>query len=165
MRVDPWVRKIPWRRKWQPTLVILLGEFHGQRSLADYSLWGCKESNMTERLSTTDTKFNRYKKINSINCLPLSLMMAPQFPSSADTTWTSFLCLPAESLGQYEEILIASSLSIQTEASCPDFLHLAFSFTEYRSAGVNNQPSIALAKPWENHHNFYGNWNRIPSEV
>ena len=45
---DPWVRKIPWRRKWQPTLVFLLGEFHGQRSLADDSIWGCKESNTTE---------------------------------------------------------------------------------------------------------------------
>jgi len=30
---DPWVRKIPWIRKWQPTLVFLLGEPHGQRSL------------------------------------------------------------------------------------------------------------------------------------
>ena len=30
---DPWVGKIPWRRKWQPTPVFLPGEFHGQRSL------------------------------------------------------------------------------------------------------------------------------------
>ena len=30
---DPWVRKIPWRREWQPTQVFLPGEFHGQRSL------------------------------------------------------------------------------------------------------------------------------------
>ena len=30
---DPWVRKIPWRRKWQPTPVFLPGESHGQRSL------------------------------------------------------------------------------------------------------------------------------------
>ena len=30
---DPWVRKIPWRRKWQPTPVLLSGESHGQRSL------------------------------------------------------------------------------------------------------------------------------------
>ena len=29
---DPWVRKIPWRREWQPTPVFLPGEFHGQRS-------------------------------------------------------------------------------------------------------------------------------------
>ena len=31
-RFDPWVWKTPWRRKWQPTLVFLPGEFHGQRS-------------------------------------------------------------------------------------------------------------------------------------
>ena len=48
---NPWVRKIPWRRKWQPTPVILPGEFHGQRSQAGYSPWGCKESGMTEQLS------------------------------------------------------------------------------------------------------------------
>ena len=28
-RFDPWIRKIPWRRKWQPTPVFLPGEFHG----------------------------------------------------------------------------------------------------------------------------------------
>jgi len=32
--LHPWVRKIPWRRAWQPTSVLLPGEFHGQRSLA-----------------------------------------------------------------------------------------------------------------------------------
>ena len=48
-RVDPWVGKIPWRRKWQPTPVFLPGELHGQRSLACYSPWGHKESDMTER--------------------------------------------------------------------------------------------------------------------
>ena len=37
-----------WRRKWQPTPVLLLGESHGQRSLEGYSPWGYKESNMTE---------------------------------------------------------------------------------------------------------------------
>ena len=30
---DPWVEKIPWRRAWQPTLVLLPGKSHGQRSL------------------------------------------------------------------------------------------------------------------------------------
>ena len=38
----PGLRKIPWRRKWQPTPVFLPGESHGQRSLAGYSPWGCK---------------------------------------------------------------------------------------------------------------------------
>ena len=36
LRFDPWVRKIPWRRAWQPILVFLPGEAHGQRSLAGY---------------------------------------------------------------------------------------------------------------------------------
>ena len=47
---DPWVGKIPWRMKWQPTPVLLLGKSHGQRSLIGYSSWGLKESDMTEWL-------------------------------------------------------------------------------------------------------------------
>ena len=50
-RLSPWVRKIPWRRKWQPIPVFLTGEFHGQRNLAGYSPWGCKELDMTEQLT------------------------------------------------------------------------------------------------------------------
>ena len=41
-------REDPCRREWQPTPVFLPGEFKGQRSLVGYSLWGCKELNMTE---------------------------------------------------------------------------------------------------------------------
>jgi len=48
---DSWVGKIPWRRKWQPTPVFLPGKFHGQRNLAGYSPWDCKESDMTEQLT------------------------------------------------------------------------------------------------------------------
>ena len=47
---DPWVRKTPWRRKWQPTPVSLPGKSHGQRSLVGCSPWGRKESGTTERL-------------------------------------------------------------------------------------------------------------------
>ena len=36
LRFNPWVGKILWRRKWQPTTVFLPGKFHGQRSLAGY---------------------------------------------------------------------------------------------------------------------------------
>ena len=43
---NPWVGKIPWRRERLPTPVLWTGEFHGL-----YSPWGCKESDMTERLS------------------------------------------------------------------------------------------------------------------
>ena len=40
--------KFSLRRKWQPTPVFLPGEFHGQRSLADCSPWGHRESDSTE---------------------------------------------------------------------------------------------------------------------
>ena len=39
-RFNPWVRKIPWSRQWQPTPVFLPGRSHGQRSLTGYSPWG-----------------------------------------------------------------------------------------------------------------------------
>ena len=41
-----------WIRKWQPIPAFLPGESHGKRSLAGYSPWGCKESDMTEQLKT-----------------------------------------------------------------------------------------------------------------
>ena len=50
-RFDRWVRKIPWRREWQPTPVFFPGEFQGQRRLVGYCPWGLKESDMTERLT------------------------------------------------------------------------------------------------------------------
>ena len=40
---DPWVRKIPWSREQQSTLVFLPGQSHGQRTLAGHSPWNCKE--------------------------------------------------------------------------------------------------------------------------
>ena len=52
-RFNPCLGKIRWRRKWQPTPVFLPGEPHGQRSLAGYSPWGCRESDTTEQLSLT----------------------------------------------------------------------------------------------------------------
>ena len=50
-RFDTWVGKLPWRRAWLPTPLLLPIESHGQRSLASYSPWGHKESDTTERLT------------------------------------------------------------------------------------------------------------------
>ena len=49
---DPWIGKSPWRRESLPTPVLWPGEFHGQ-----YSLWGHKESDMTERLALSLSAF------------------------------------------------------------------------------------------------------------
>ena len=45
---NPWVRKIPWKRAWQPTPVFLLENTHGQRSQVGYSPKGRKELDTTE---------------------------------------------------------------------------------------------------------------------
>ena len=48
--LNPWVGKIPWKRKWQPTPVFLAGKSHGQRNMTCCSPWGHKESDTTEQL-------------------------------------------------------------------------------------------------------------------
>ena len=45
---NPWVRKMPWKRKWQLIPVFLPGKSHGQKSMAGYNPWGCK--NLTWRI-------------------------------------------------------------------------------------------------------------------
>ena len=64
LRFDSWVKKIPWRRAWQPTAVFLPGEFHGQRSLAGYSHWSCKESDMPEQLTHTHSLVVQWLRIH-----------------------------------------------------------------------------------------------------
>ena len=53
---NPWVGKIPWSRKWQSTPVFLAGKFHGERTLAGYNPWVCKESDLTEHTHTHISK-------------------------------------------------------------------------------------------------------------
>ena len=47
-RFNPWVGKIPWRRQWHPTPVLLPGNSHGRRSLVGCSPWGREESDTTD---------------------------------------------------------------------------------------------------------------------
>jgi len=61
MRFNPWLSKIPWRRKWRPTLVFLPGKLHGQRSLAGCSPWGFRELDTNEQLSVA-TKQQQKRK-------------------------------------------------------------------------------------------------------
>ena len=58
--LDPWVRKMPWRRRWQPTPVFLPGKSPGRRSLVGYRPWGCKESDMTEATPHVHRYATRY---------------------------------------------------------------------------------------------------------
>ena len=62
----PLVGKIPWSRKWQPAPVSLPGKFHGQRSLAGGSPWGCTESDTTEH---THASYNQISCKHTITAL------------------------------------------------------------------------------------------------
>ena len=62
--LNPWVRKIPWRREQLPTPEFLPGECHRQRSLADYSPWGHKELDMTEQLTHEHTHTHTLQSIH-----------------------------------------------------------------------------------------------------
>ena len=69
LRLNPWVRKAPWRRAQQPTPVFLPGESLGQRNLVGHGPWGRKELDTTERLSRQACKGNqngRGQKSNQI---------------------------------------------------------------------------------------------------
>ena len=65
--VQPLVEKIPWRRKWQPTPVLLLEKFSGPRTLVGYSPWGCKESDMAERLHFHFRKLRSWHPVPSLH--------------------------------------------------------------------------------------------------
>ena len=90
---NPWVGKIPWRRKWQPTPPVFLpGKSHGQRSLGDYSPWSlrvrhdCTHSTHSHLLiilsqfwkhSKNVAPCNLFKLVSELNAL--SLESIPHF--------------------------------------------------------------------------------------
>ena len=51
--LDPWVEKIPWRRKWLLTPVFLPGEFHGPRNLWAAGCGFAKDSDTAEQLNNS----------------------------------------------------------------------------------------------------------------
>ena len=63
---NPWVGKIPWRRKWQPTPVSWPEKSHGQRSQAGYSPQGLKKLDTIEWLSTQNLRIH----FEGYNCSP-----------------------------------------------------------------------------------------------
>ena len=77
--LDPWIRKIPWRRKWQPNPVLLPGKSHGWRRLIGYSPWGHKESDTTEQLHFQFFTFCMYE-LEQWSCVINSCCCCCSFP-------------------------------------------------------------------------------------
>ena len=65
---EEYYKKVPQRRKGQPTPVFLPGESHGQRSLAGYSPWGCKELDVTGQLTLSLSFYDQKKKEMGLRC-------------------------------------------------------------------------------------------------
>ena len=63
LELDSWVRNIPWERERQPTPIYLPGKSHGQRSLVGYSLWACKELDMTKRLTLSLSLYRQVRPV------------------------------------------------------------------------------------------------------
>ena len=102
-RFDPWVGKIPWRRKWQPTPVFLPGKSHGQRSLEGYSPRGGKRVRHGFQLNDNnvacDTEEDQYLIINEyIHALESTLqkpwcwLSYPPLPVSVETPHLAAFC-------------------------------------------------------------------------
>ena len=108
---SPWVGKIPWRRKWQPTPVLLLGKPHGQRSLAGYSPGVCKESDTTEQLN------------NSLKCAISSTLFLVRFSGSIRSVVLLYDCSTSFSLSSNLQHLLPNSQSQLLD-------YLEFYFTE-----------------------------------
>ena len=70
---DPWVKKIPRRRKWQPAPVFLPEKFHRQRSLLGCIPWGRKELDTTENSQANRCKTQVIFFLNTHLCKPSSL--------------------------------------------------------------------------------------------
>ena len=102
---SPWVGKIPWSKKWQPTVVFLPGKFHGQSSQAGYSPQGHKESDTNEQTERTHTHTHTHTHVSS--CLFFLLWVC----CCAQTYCYDFPCCRAQALGTQALVIAARGLS------------------------------------------------------
>ena len=142
----PWLRKMPWSRKWQPTPVFLPGKFHGQRSLADYSPWCHKEMDMTECAHThthTHTHTHSHKGLKTVVWFLAVICLLKFWFTSISSYSGQGKCFgqeenlwPCLSLSAYASLLAESYRQAQPEAGglrqCPPS---PGSFAEFQEEG------------------------------
>ena len=88
--LSPGVRKVPWKRAWQPTPVSLPGESHGQRSLAGCSPWGQKESDTIEATQQARRRYRLQENEHAFHLevwlsLPVSTQQSTLAPGTGDS--------------------------------------------------------------------------------
>ena len=93
---NPWVGKMPWRRKWQPTPVFLPGGSHGQRSLVGCSPWGHKKLDTTKRLHFPFLLWDRMAWSWCFECWVSSQVFHSYLSLSSRCCWGPFHFLALE---------------------------------------------------------------------
>ena len=88
------VRKVFRRREWLPTPVFLPGDSHGQRNLAGYSPWGCKETDTTERLTLSfPPPLGEHQRFPSKLTLPIimgQIILKESWSTAAPQFWNVY---------------------------------------------------------------------------
>ena len=118
-RFDPWDRKIPWRRAWQPTLVFLSGGFQGQRNLAVYSPQRHKESDTNE--ATELAHFKHQIKEFGFQAQTIRSPNTEGKSGSVERSWTfclRLLCLLHWQAGLYHQCHLCSESSTIHASNC-----------------------------------------------
>ena len=110
--LDPWVGKVPWRRKWQPTPVFFSGESHGQRSLVGYRAGG---SQITKELDMTYQLNNNNKSIRET---PSGIPWP--FPR-VRTEWGDVSCEPGRG-SHHDEAMLHVDIGLSSQQNCDKFL-------------------------------------------
>ena len=152
---NPWVRKIPWRRKWQSTSVFLPGKSHGQRSLVGYPLWCPRESATTEQQSTHTWMWWKVQQLLTGSDRRDSPITRFQIQCNAEIKeWMLRLCLPAASWGSEDFVNTCrhgahgKEPACQTQKTCKRLRFDPWSGRS-REEGMTTRSSIlAWRMPW-----------------
>ena len=140
---NPWVRKIPWRRAWQPTLVVLPGEFHGQRSLAGYSPCVCVSCSVVSDSATPWTPlFVEFSRQEYWSGLPLPPPKEKSLGShkvgyNLATEHACFPHMPHINVAHYQ-----TPYTIRTSAPRTSWLRQRISTRTYKSSNYNRNNFI-----------------------
>ena len=119
---NPWVGKIPWRRKWQPTSTYLPGKSHGQRNPVGYSPWGHKRvrqdltTKQQQRVTHAQTNISTLSERDK---MVLVMMMTGQWPVHSYWVHTLPGVLQAHVTGDRSSVHLQprSVLAVRVEAA------------------------------------------------
>ena len=108
-RFNPWLRKIPWRKKWQHAPVFLPGKFHGERSLVGYRPWGHRVGHDWSNLAAAATfSPSIYYEVMGLDTM-ISIFWLLNFKPSF--SFSCFTCI--------KKLFSSSSLSVIKVVSSP----------------------------------------------